>query len=373
VYSTPPTAELIRILHRVREAGIRNILALRGDSHDVSGNQWRPPRGGFRNAIELVQLIREEHGDHFCIGVAGYSEVHSESWNSSHLQPSARVRALDISRLKAKVDAGADFIVTQHFYDVDGWLDWRVRAKAAGISCPIIPGYLVVQNYSTFERFTEWCRTRVPPQVARDLAKVKSDDRAVNNYGIRLAIDTCRTLVSHRVRALHFFTSNLVTAFIDIVAELAPELGLLEGGGGGASGGASGGNSSSFATELEVERSHSERALSGVFPGGASSPSSSKVLEPNASSAARIPLATISRSPKRPLIAGGQYGFANFPNGRWGDRSSPAYGQLTDHYLANKRNMDTRVDRRLQVRVVPVPLLLCSPSLPPPHTRTTHT
>ena len=314
--------ELMRILQRVRDAGIRNILALRGDSHDVSGNQWRPPRGGFRNAIELVRLIREEHGDYFCIGVAGYSEVHSESWNSSHLRPSARVRALDISRLKAKVDAGADFVVTQHFYDVDGWLDWRKRAKAAGIGVPIIPGYLVVQNYSTFERFTEWCRTRVPPDVARDLAKVKNDDRAVKEYGVELALETCRTLVAQRVRALHFFSTNLVEPFIRIIDELAPELGLdhvVEG-------------TSTVGGAARAGRDVSAFSPMPLAVAAGSSPPAALT----AGAPAKEGITHTARALSKRLSD--SYGYANFPNGRWGDRSSPAYGQLTDHYLANKRN-----------------------------------
>jgi methylenetetrahydrofolate reductase (NADPH) len=144
-----PISDITRILKRCREHGLRNILALRGDP--PLGTDARP-RGGLQHAQELVELIRREHGDYFCIAVGGYPEVHLESRNSSALPPSEQARALDIARLKAKVDAGASFIITQLFYDAHVFLDFVAAARAAGISVPIIPGYMPIQTYAGFSK-----------------------------------------------------------------------------------------------------------------------------------------------------------------------------------------------------------------------------
>ena len=141
-----PVADLRRILERCRKSGLRNILALRGDP-PVGADSWRPPVGGFHHARELVELIRNEHGDFFCVAVAGYPEVHLESHNCPELPPSELARALDLDHLRAKCACGADFIVTQFFYDTGLFLRFSDAARAAGVSVPIIPGYMPVQTY----------------------------------------------------------------------------------------------------------------------------------------------------------------------------------------------------------------------------------
>ena len=108
----------------------------------------------MNNAQELVELIRREHGDYFCIAVAGYAEVHIESWNNPLLPPSDQCKALDLKRLKAKVDAGADFIITQLFFDIDIMKNFVQTAREIGIKVPILPGYLPIQNYRSFQKFT---------------------------------------------------------------------------------------------------------------------------------------------------------------------------------------------------------------------------
>lgn len=165
-----PVADIKRILGRCRERGIRNILALRGDP-PVGAASWRPGPGGLLHAQELVELIRREHGDYFCVAVAGYPEVHLESHNSPELPPSEQVsflhdtpgsssadvlrthrdplqaRALDLERLRTKCAAGADFVVTQFCYDSRILLRFLEAARAAGVAVPIIPGYMPVQSY----------------------------------------------------------------------------------------------------------------------------------------------------------------------------------------------------------------------------------
>lgn len=110
-----PKSDLKRVLNNARKAGIQNILALRGDP-PIGESKWQPCPGGFTNAIELVQLIREEHGDYFCIAVACYPEVHTDGWNSTHLPPSTKTKDQDLYFLKQKCDAGADFMISQFFF-----------------------------------------------------------------------------------------------------------------------------------------------------------------------------------------------------------------------------------------------------------------
>lgn len=150
-----PLTSLRRILSKAREAGIRNILALRGGPSMGMAGAFRPVPGGLKNAIDLVRtpppfprahecvgaltaapsaapqvrVIREDHGDHFCVGVAGYPEVHNEAWNSPYLPPSEQSARLDLERLREKVSAGADFVLTQFVYDADVFLAFeKVRA-----------------------------------------------------------------------------------------------------------------------------------------------------------------------------------------------------------------------------------------------------
>ena len=176
-----PVSDLERVLKNCREAGLRNILALRGDP-PIGQERWKKREGCLNNAMELVQLIRKEHGDYFCIAVAGYPESHIETWNSPHLPPSEQCRKLDVSRLKGKMDAGADFIITQFFFDVKMYLAYRERCRKVGIHAPILPGYLPIQNYKSYKKFTKWCKTHVPTNVVEDLEKIKDNDQAVKAY-----------------------------------------------------------------------------------------------------------------------------------------------------------------------------------------------
>lgn len=119
--------QIIEILNSAKDCGIRNILALRGEM--PKAYVWEPVAGGLNHAIDLVKLIRDNFGDYFCIAVAGFPEGHPHSNNHTD----------EIKYLKAKVDAGADFILTQFFYDIDAFLEYVNKCKLEGIMCPIIP------------------------------------------------------------------------------------------------------------------------------------------------------------------------------------------------------------------------------------------
>jgi 5,10-methylenetetrahydrofolate reductase len=132
-----PVSDLRRVLRKAREAGIHNILALRGGPSMGDAGSFRPVPGGLRNAIDLVKLIREEHGDYFCVAVAGYPEVHNEAWNSPCLPPSEQAAKLDLERLKQKVDAGADFVLTQFVYDAKLFLKFEKVPNLSFYGCRV--------------------------------------------------------------------------------------------------------------------------------------------------------------------------------------------------------------------------------------------
>lgn len=156
-----PVEDLKQALDAAKAAGIQNILALRGD----------PPRktesfskeAAFTHAVDLVRFIKQEYGDYFCIAVAGHPETHLDAPDADS----------DIQFLKEKVEAGADFIITQLFYDVDQFFVFLQKCRDIGITCPIIPGIMPIQTYGGFTRMTAFCKTFVPDHVRNSLISLK--------------------------------------------------------------------------------------------------------------------------------------------------------------------------------------------------------
>jgi methylenetetrahydrofolate reductase (NADPH) len=191
-------SKLTQALNQAKEVGIQNILALRGDPPRDQA-EWTPCAEGFAHAVDLVRFIRQEYGSWFGIAVAGYSEGHIESDNFE----------LDMQYLKEKVDAGADYIITQMFYDVESFLDWVAQCRHYGITCPILPGIMPIQTYGGFQRMTTMSCTKVPKSVYAALEPIKDDDQKVKEYGIQLAIEMCQTLKDNGITNFHFYTMNL--------------------------------------------------------------------------------------------------------------------------------------------------------------------
>jgi methylenetetrahydrofolate reductase (NADPH) len=135
---------------------------LRGDPPKGQVN-WTACENGFNNAIDLVRYIRQQYGDFFCVSVAGYPEGHIDNPN----------KELDLQYLKEKVDAGADYIVTQLFYDVPLFIDWVNRCRSIGIQVPILPGIMPIQSYGGFKRMTTLCKTFVPKAISDALEPIK--------------------------------------------------------------------------------------------------------------------------------------------------------------------------------------------------------
>lgn len=194
-------------LQKCKEYGVRNILALRGD----------PPEEGepindceLNYGIDLIHYIKENYGDFFCIGTAGYPETHLEATSPEE----------DLMHLKAKVDAGAELIITQLFFDNEIFLDFERRCREIGIDVPIIPGIMPIQNYSGFHKMTALCQTKVPESILSDLERIKHDEAKVRKYGVDLGVKMCQDLIENGVRFLHFYTINLEKSVVDIVLKL---------------------------------------------------------------------------------------------------------------------------------------------------------
>lgn len=196
-------------LKNAYKAGCTNILALRGDPPREK-EKWEAAEGGFQYAKDLVKFIRESYGNHFDIGVAGYPEGCDDQDDEELL----------LDHLKEKVDAGGTFIVTQMFYDVDNFLRWVGKVRAKGITIPIIPGIMPISTYASFLRRCNHMGCKVPEEWAAALEPVKNDDSAVREVGKGLVADMCRKILAGGINHLHFYTMNLAQATRMVLDEL---------------------------------------------------------------------------------------------------------------------------------------------------------
>jgi len=190
------TREQLRaILDEMRDAGIDNILALRGDPPQGE-TEWRPTPGGLHYSTELAQLISDEYD--FCVGAACFPEVHPEAPDMEH----------DIRFLKEKIAAGARFLITQLFFDNDFYFDFVRECRAAGIDVPIVPGIMPVSNYGQLKRFTDMCGASIPDRLERELAARRDDDEAVRQLGVAYATLQCSDLLARGAPGIHFYVLN---------------------------------------------------------------------------------------------------------------------------------------------------------------------
>lgn len=209
--------EIGQILERYAQAGISTIMALRGDL-PREGRPGQDPWRSFRHASELVRYIRafndrRVHPDTrgFGVCVAGYPEGHSETPN----------RMREIELLKAKVEAGADAIITQLFFNNHDFYDFRARCELAGIRVPILAGIMPVTSVAGMRRMAELALgARYPANLLRALARAGDDDEGVRRVGIHWATEQCRDLLDHQVAGIHFYTLNKSTATREIYATL---------------------------------------------------------------------------------------------------------------------------------------------------------
>ncbi|KAF9253912.1 hypothetical protein DTO013E5_2039 [Penicillium roqueforti] len=204
-----PLEKVDQALQAAYKAGCTNILALRGDP-PRDKETWEATDNGFCYAKDLVKYIRDKYGNHFDIGVGGYPEGADDNTDVDQL----------IDHLKEKVDAGSSFVVTQMFYDADNFIEWVKKCRAKGITVPIIPGIMPIQTYASFIRRSNWTKVKVPSEWMEALEPVKNDDSAVREIGKTLIANMCRQLVTAGIKHLHFYTMNLAQATQLVLKEL---------------------------------------------------------------------------------------------------------------------------------------------------------
>ena len=202
-------AELRAIVGRFADAGIANVLAVRGDPPGNPTGEWIKHPEGVEYASELVELVRA-HGD-FCIGVAAFPYKHPRSTSVES----------DTELFVAKCRAGADYAITQMFFDADDYLRLRDRVVAAGCDIPIIPGLMAVTNLGTIARSEQLSGAPFPPALAAQFAAVSDDPAAVRALGIEQAIAMTQRLLDEGAPGLHFITMNYSKAAREVLAELS--------------------------------------------------------------------------------------------------------------------------------------------------------
>jgi methylenetetrahydrofolate reductase (NADPH) len=188
--------EIGGVIDRLVEGGIENIIALRGDP--PPGQPFTVTRDGFAHASDLIAFIRQRHGDRLCLAAAAYPENHPECQDS----------ALDLRNLVAKVNAGVDFIVTQLFFDNRFYFDFVARARAAGITVPIVPGIMPIANTAQIERMTRMCGASIPPALFAELDRRREDPVAAQQLGVAQATAQCVDLLEGGAPGIHFYTLN---------------------------------------------------------------------------------------------------------------------------------------------------------------------
>ena len=201
--------EIAAVLDRLLEAGVENVLALRGDP-PKGQSSFTPTADGFSYACELIEFIRKRYGNSICLGAAAYPEKHIECGNP----------AVDLNRLKQKVDAGADFLITQLFFDNRRYAEFVQRAWAAGIRVPMIPGIMPITNAAQIERFTILGGVTLPFQLAAELDRRRDDANALMQLGVAHATAQCIDLLSTGAPGIHFYTLNRSTATRNIFTAL---------------------------------------------------------------------------------------------------------------------------------------------------------
>ena len=199
-------SEIRDLLQAYQDLGIKRLVALRGDvpSGEVS-------IGDFRYALELVEFIRAETGDHFHLEVAAYPEFH----------PEAKTPTADLLNLKRKVDAGANSAITQYFYNADGYFRFMDQCAAAGINVPIVPGIMPIYNITQLARFSSICAAEIPRWLKMRLEEYVDDMVSLRAFGIDVVSELCATLEAVGVPGLHFYTLNQAGIISSIIQNIS--------------------------------------------------------------------------------------------------------------------------------------------------------
>jgi methylenetetrahydrofolate reductase (NADPH) len=388
--------EMKLVLNQARHAGIQNVLVLRGDpppgqsrwkqGQHVIGSPSEEDEEIFPRAIDLVKWIKQNYGDWFGLAVAGHPEGQSvpDSTRTTtattslttggdipedrRRTPSSLLTDEEILHLKEKVEAGADFIVTQFYYDAAAFADFVRRCRASGIACPIVPGILPVQSYSTLMKMTTYCGVRVPPALEEQVRSVRTNDEQVKDLGCQHAVEMCRAALDigvddcmntvddddddtddsddyyGGVDGLHFYTLNLERSVTRVLAGLGALDDFPES---GSPMPTPAPPSSSVPSKVEAPTTTavaSTKSDAGAAAATSPPPPISHTSSTSTSGLGRRqlpwrPSALTQRSQERvrPINWANRPrsyvmrtdDWDEFPNGRWGDASSPAFGELS--------------------------------------------
>jgi methylenetetrahydrofolate reductase (NADPH) len=197
-----------QLLDRIRKLGVRNVLALRGDP--PGGGEFHPTPGGFEFSSQLVRFIRER--DDFCVGAAGFPEGHIACKDGKHA---------DWQHLKEKIDAGADFVLTQLFFDNADYNEFREHmAQRHGVKVPLVPGIVPILSGSQIRKFTAMCGARIPAALSAKLEELGNDDAAVAEFGIEYASRQCEELLRSGAPGIHFYTLNKSASTVRVLQNL---------------------------------------------------------------------------------------------------------------------------------------------------------
>jgi methylenetetrahydrofolate reductase (NADPH) len=203
-------AEVNEVVSAYKAAGVKHIVALRGDPSEGVGTQYTPHAGGYANAAELVAGLKDVGG--FEISVAGYPEKHPESTDI----------AADLDNLKATVDAGASRVITQFFFDNAHYLRFLEAARAKGIWAPIVPGIVPIHNFKQVAGFAGRCGATIPSWMARRFDGIETDVQTTHLVAAAVAAEQVMDLVDQGIRQFHFYTLNRA----DLVYAICHLLGL---------------------------------------------------------------------------------------------------------------------------------------------------
>jgi methylenetetrahydrofolate reductase (NADPH) len=199
--------ELRSTLDRMRDAGIENVLALRGDP-PAGQEEWTATEGGLSYSRELIEMIRADYD--FAIGAACFPEVHIHAESAES----------DLRYAREKVDAGARFLITQLFFDNQVYWDFVARARDAGIEVPIVPGIMPIGNFDQIKRFTSMCGASIPERLLRELEVRAEQPDAVADFGVAYAALQCADLLANGAPGIHFYTLNRSPATRAILSAL---------------------------------------------------------------------------------------------------------------------------------------------------------
>jgi methylenetetrahydrofolate reductase (NADPH) len=201
-------AELRATLDEMQEAGIENVLALRGDP-PAGETEWTKTEGGLEYSRELVALIDGDYPS-LAVGAACFPETHIHATSADD----------DLRHLASKVQAGVDFLITQLFFDNAFYFDFVERARAAGVTVPIIPGIMPITRVGQIERMAAMCGSKIPGEVSRELHAREDDEEAVLDFGVAYAALQCSELLENGAPGIHFYTLNRSPATRAILSAL---------------------------------------------------------------------------------------------------------------------------------------------------------